>query len=245
MKSERRHELQQNSLAEELGQIQGFLQKHGTKLSWGLLIVAAVVLGVVMLNRRSQSQQVDTQMRYDQLKRQAIFIDEKNSPELIAGFTGLAGQDTVRWIAADSLLELGRIHANTALQAEEPAEVDSALARALQSYQQVLGRFEDLPAMAAAARVGLGKIAEGQGQLDKAREHYQAVVDSPQMEGYPVYYHARDALATLNGYQNPVALATTQPAWMQEQIAAENRPETQPATAPAEPAADESADDAS
>lgn len=248
MKSERRHELQHNSLADELGQIRTFLQKHGTRISWALLLVAAAVLGWVLLNRRTESQHVELQMRYDQLKRQASFIEESNVEELVSGFTGLAEQGSVDWIAADSLLELGRIHATRALQAAEQVEVDAALARARQSYQQVIGRFDDLPVMKAAARVGLGKVAESQGKLDEARTLYQAVLDEAQLEGYPVFSHARQALATLNTYQEQsIALASNRPAWMVEEIAAENQPATQPApvpaadTQPAEPATAEDA----
>ena len=43
MKSKRRHELKQNVLDAELGQIITFLKKRGTYLAWGVLLIGNLI----------------------------------------------------------------------------------------------------------------------------------------------------------------------------------------------------------
>ena len=175
MKSTRRHELQHNVLDAELAKIVGFFKKHGTKLSWGVLVLALVALGWVWWTRKADTQKEQVQNQYSRLSQLAA-SSEIYDKEVINGFRSLSEQDTVRWVAADSLLKLGRIHATIALMGNEKTQRDEAILQARKCYQRVVGDFGDFPSFVAAAHVGLGKLAEGQGDFETARKCYKTVL---------------------------------------------------------------------
>ncbi len=76
MKSKRRHELKQNVLDAELGQIVGFLKKRGTYLAWGLLIIAMIVLVYTYVQRRKRSNLQELRAEYDRVR-----TNQKITPE--------------------------------------------------------------------------------------------------------------------------------------------------------------------
>ena len=225
MKSTRRHELQHNALDAELAKIVGFFKKHGTKLSWGVLVLALVALGWVWWTRKATAQRVEVQNRYTRLT-QLTASSETYDQELINGFKSLSEQDTVRWVAADSLLKLGRIYATLALLGNEKSQRDEAIPQARKYYQRVIDGFGDFPPFVAAAHVGLGKLAEGQGDFESARGSYKTVLDMPALTGYPVLQQARQASSQLGTFQTPVRLATTMPAWVRDEIKKKQKEES-------------------
>jgi predicted negative regulator of RcsB-dependent stress response len=235
MKATRRHELQHNVLDAELGQILGFFRRHGAKLSYGLLAVAVVVLGWTLWHRHAVSKQVDIQNRYEQLRVLAARPGAKPE-DLAAGFRELAEQDTVPWVAADALVSLGHMHATQAVLNDDPQARRKAQAEARSAYQQVVQQFGGHPAIAAAARVGLGKLAEDEQKFDEAKKQYQAVLDMPNIGGYSVRREAQAALNQVNSYGSEPRLATSLPGWLAARQAEEAKKaqDTQPASAPAE-----------
>lgn len=235
MKSQRRHELEHNTLDAELAATWAFLKKHGNRLLTVVLVVLVVVVGWVYWNRRNEARRMDVRMRYDRL-----LLESRNpsadDEQILAGFRELASQEDVGWVAASALLEIGSRHSVQALLAGDAQARQEAIGQARDSFRQVLQRFEQTqPVAAGLARVGLGRLAEGEGDFSAAREHYQAVLDSPVLEGYPVMDQARDALAQLDRLDSSVQLATTRPAWADAKPV-EPPAEDQPATAPARPA---------
>ena len=217
MKSIRRHELQHNVLDAELAKIVGFFKKHGTKLSWAVLILALIALGWVWWTRKADAQKMQVQNQYNRLT-QLVASSETYDEELINGFKSLSEQDTVRWVAADSLLKLGRIYATLALLANEKTRQDEAIPQARKYYQRVINGFGDFPPFVAAANVGLGKLAEGKGDFETARGCYKTVLDMPGLAGYPILQQAREAAWQLGTFQTPVRLATTMPAWARAEL---------------------------
>lgn len=220
MKSERRHELQQNTLGAEFTKLRSFYQKHGTKISWGLVIVAAVVLAVVLWTRREDRQRADVQYQYEQVQRLSTQPDADRE-EVIARLTELTEQDTVPWVAADAAFALGQLHAVEALTAPTEKARKQALQAAQADYNRVIESFDKFPVAVAGAQIGLGKLEEGQGNLDAARTRYQTVLDMPHLDGYPVRTLAQEALQQLNTLGTSARLATTLPAWLEAQRKAE------------------------
>ncbi len=212
MKSTRRHELQHNVLDTELGKVIAFFKKHGTKLSWAVLILVLISLGWVWWNRKAAAQRVEVQNQYDRLTRLAASSGTSDK-EVISGLQSLSEQDTVRWIAADSLLQLGRIYATSVLLTDKKQQRDDAFARGCKYYQRVIDGFGDFPPFVAAAHIGLGKLAEGRGDFETARKCYKTVLDMPGLGGYPVLEQGRQAAAQLGTFNTTVHLATTMPAW--------------------------------
>ncbi|MBN1554737.1 MAG: hypothetical protein JXA11_08325 [Phycisphaerae bacterium] len=226
MKSERRHELHQNTLREELTKLRSFFQKYGSKLSWGLLILAVIALGVVLWNRRTARNRADVQYQYDQVNRLSIQPDV-NRQEIYTRLRELSNQDTVEWVAADASLALGQMYAVEALTATTTEARDKARQSAETEYRRILDSFGDHPVTVAGAQLGLGKLAEGQGDFDAARKRYQIVLSMSGLDGYPVKTFAQEAMNQLNTLGTPVRLATTLPAWLEAKRKAQS--ETQPA----------------
>ncbi len=220
MKSERRHELQKNTLDAELMKLKGFYQKHGTKISWGLVIVAAVVLAVVLWNRRTDQKRADVQYQYEQVQR-LTNQPGANREEVIAQLTELTQQSTVPWVAADAAFALGQLYAIESLTAPTEETKKQAIESARAEYARVIEQFDDFPVAVAGAQLGLGKIEEGLGNFEAARKHYQAVLDMPSLDGYPVKSLAQEALQQVNSMGSTAKLATTLPAWLEEQRKAE------------------------
>jgi predicted negative regulator of RcsB-dependent stress response len=220
MKSQRRHELQKNTLDSELTKLKRFYRNHGTKLSWGLVVVAAIILAAVLWNRRAEQKRADVQYQYEQVRRLAM-QPGVNREEILSHLRALTEQDTVPWVAADAALSLGRLHAVEALTAPSSEARDAALQAARAAYTRVIDSFDEHPVIVAGAQLGLGKIEEGQGNFEAARKHYQTVQDMPNLEGYPVQTLAAQALRELDGLSISVRLATSVPPWLEAQRKAE------------------------
>ncbi|MCD4824302.1 MAG: hypothetical protein K8S55_06825 [Phycisphaerae bacterium] len=223
MKSQRRHELQHNTLDAELSRIGSFFKRNAIRLSWVVLIIAIVALGWVFLNRHADAQQAEVQGEFDRFKSQAT-LPGPVSDEVINGLRQLSGQDTNERIAAGSLLELGRIFANMVLNAPDKKQRDDALSQSRKNYEKIVSEYGKYPVLVGTAKLGLGKLAENQGDFKAARKYYQAVMKMSELEGYPVLAQARDAdkkLESFNGKK--ITLATYQPPWMFEKPTVETK----------------------
>jgi tetratricopeptide (TPR) repeat protein len=215
MKSSRRHELQHNVLGAEIGKIVGFFKKHGTRLSWAVLIAALVALVWVYFDRKADEEKAKVQSEFYRLRGLAS-LPGASVEELINGFRNLSQQDNVPWIAADSRLILGRTHIIQATQAGKQADKQKAYDEAKKSYQSVIEKFQDHPPYVAAAYLGLGNLAENRGDFDAAREKYQAVLKMSGLKGYPILSQARQAISNLDSFSDEVRFATTLPSWATE-----------------------------
>jgi hypothetical protein len=214
MKSQRRHELQHNVLDTELSKAVAFFKTNGTYLAWGVLIVALVIVVVTFASRRSAQKALGLERQYKTL------LGNQYGPNLrledqLAGFNKLANQTDNRPIAADACVYLGAIYASLAgggggvdpaLLAEKPAEM------ARRSYQRVIDEFPGEVNTVAKARIGLARLAEEDGDLAAARQNYQAVLDEPKLEAYPVRQVAAEGLKGLSELALAVRMVTTQPA---------------------------------
>lgn len=212
MKSQRRHDLQHNTLDAELAKIIGFFRRNGNRILLVVLVAAVIFAGWIYLDRRANLDRAEVQNTYDQLKLRGMMAGA-NEQEQIKGFQSLSAQNSVAWIAADSLLELGLIYTRKSLQAEKVEDRDIAAAQATKYFQRVIAEFSSQAPIVAGARLGLGKLAEGKGDFKKAREMYRAVIDTKALAGYPVVGQASRAEAELANLKEDVVLATTLPAW--------------------------------
>ncbi|MCK4275288.1 MAG: hypothetical protein KAX78_02165, partial [Phycisphaerae bacterium] len=162
MKAKRRHELQQNVLASEIGKTVEFFRKWGTYIAWGLLIVALVVLVVLYSRSKTRQRAEELQAKYDRLVAKQ-FDPSANLDDLLAGFRGLADQDDNRRIAADSCVYAGAVCARQGAAGEltSPALLlESPLQQAAEYYRRAISEFPDQNEAVAKAHFGLGELAE-------------------------------------------------------------------------------------
>jgi len=228
MKSQRRHELQENVLGSELAQIANFFKEKGTAIVVGLLAVAVIAAIVAYAYGSIRDKQIKLRNDFDQAMK-----DRSISPEQrVATLERLSGQDDNKRIAAESLVALGDEYSRRMLVAGPTADAVqwkgfADLAEGY--YRRAVETYPDQQAIVGRARFGMAKLAEGREDFETARGEYRAVLDMSGLEGYPVHAMASRALADLEDLTAPAPMATTAPA----------EPETQPATQSSEDPPDE------
>ena len=89
---------------------------------------------------------------------------------------------------------------------------EDPIVEARSAYNTVINDFADLPLAAAKAHIGLAKLDEDAGDIEAARAHYQAVIDSEQAQGYSIVSAAKAGIDGLDELASPVPFATTAPA---------------------------------
>ncbi len=229
MKSQRRHELQQNTLDAELHKIAAWLKKYGTHLATGILAVAVIILLIVWWTRSAHTASARAQNDF----LQAMRLDDD---EQIEALRTLADQSDNDRIAAMAAVRLGDAYARRMVGNRTAAERQEFAGQARQWYRRALEDHADLPEAAAQAHLGLAALAEADRDIDKARAEYQAVVNMDAAQGYPARALAQIRLQGLDGLASPVTLAsedwgTTAPAPIPDTVPA-TVPTTGPTTAP-------------
>jgi len=235
MKSTRRHALQENVLAIEIGRIVEFLKKRGNHLATGLLVLALIVFGYVFLTRRAQSRRLELQLQWDR----AVAGNPKPE-ERVSALTALAEQSDDERLAALAGVELGYEFASRALAARTDSEKSALLEKARSWYLVTLEKFPEQTLAVAKAHYGMAKILETVGQFKQAAEYYQRIKNVADLAGYPIAQLAEAGLRQIKSLQTPVNMAATAPATQPTSAPAPapatqptTRPATQPATQPA------------
>lgn len=209
MKSQRRHELQQNVLDSELGQIISFLKRRGTYITWGLLVVAVIVLLVVYVRNKQRKRHQETVTQYEQLKvgrnvkpdqRLAALkkLADKGDDPRIAALANLAQADEYarRYVLGGAKLS-GRQQRDYARKADL-------------LYRKVI-HLKGMPWAVARGHLGFGKLSETRREFVAARSSYQAILamgdEAGQMKDV-----AEKCLEDLPRLAGRVSMATTRPA---------------------------------
>jgi len=216
MKSQRRHELQHNTLDTELGKIIQFFRTHANRILWGVLVVAAIALGVVYLRNRSIRQEQALLAQYESLQR-----DQMPPEERIQGYESLMVQDANERIAAMSAIHAAELYAVKALLAGTAEDRLQANQQAERLFRRAAEDYPGQKLATAKGHFGLAKQAENRGDWEAARAAYQAAQAVDGISRYPVAVAAKQGEEALKYVSAPPRLATVRPA-------------TAPATAPAD-----------
>jgi len=226
MKTQRRHELHENVLGNELRQVAEFIKKHGNAIAWGVLIIALIVFVIVYARSRAQQKTARLHLQYDQATTDPTLTPD----DRVRLLEELLHQDDEEAIAAMVAIDLGDEFARRMILAgpeEDPAEWKRLSEKAAGYYWQVLDRFADQRAAIAKAHLGLAKLAETRRDFDTARTEYQTILKMVDLTGQPVLQQAEEDLKKLDLLVESVRMATTAP--------------TQPAEEPAEEPAEQNA----
>jgi len=194
MKSQRRHDLQQNTLSMKLGKGLSFLRVHSTIILWCLLGVAIVVLGATWVVKNARANEHLVQSQYARLAQTPpgglervedlkAIVDQNHQPYSALAAAEIGNDFTSRLIA----------NWNTLL-AEERQEYRNS---ANQWFEKVLMEYPTQDQAVAKARLGLARIAESWGEYDRAEELYQQVMQMDTLAGHSVMLLARQGLSTL------------------------------------------------
>jgi hypothetical protein len=167
MKTERRHELATNELADWLGEMIERVKPYSTAIVGTLLACVVLAGGFLVYRGRSTSKIEEGWANY------FVALDERN-PETLRNVadefaTTPAGQWS-RLSLADAMLAKG-------IQQlfEDRDAAEESLKDALAGYSDVIKRAPGESLLVERATFGLGEAFESLGELNKAREQYTAV----------------------------------------------------------------------
>lgn len=190
MKTERRHELQTNKLADWTGHQLEHIRPHG-KLVLGVAILgAAVVITAIVLIKDSQAAQSRAWNDY------YLALGARDRDALASVAKTHDGTDVALW-ALQSQADIDLASGIAALYTNRD-DAFRSLNDARDAYTAVLqhGGLEE--GLRRHCMLGLAQAHEGSSNLDKARQHYREVVG--QFPGTP---EAQQAAARLSELENP------------------------------------------
>ncbi len=242
MKSDHRHELKTNELADWLMHFPEWAeQNRSTLLAAGAVVIVILGIYVVRLFRgesaatRDQARLTAAVNELANAKGQAA-----REPDKFLGFGPVATKlkdfaDRVgdRRMAAFALIKHG-----DALRAEvhygpaqtTPDEAAKQIDRAKQSYTEALQKAEGTPNLAAAAQFGLALCEEESGNLDKAKTMYHEIAKNTDYEGTAARAAAVSRVKTVDEYKSTVVFPPAPPKPVAPTVQANLRPD---ANAPA------------
>jgi tetratricopeptide (TPR) repeat protein len=225
MKSDHRHELKTNELADWIAHFPEWVKENRTTLiATGAVVVVA--LGVYFLKfRREDTVLARRQVRLTNLVTQLPARQEEIAANLAQGvdqsivlqplandlldFADTAGK---KEMAATALLARAEaLRAELHYRLADPASGDIAgqITKAQDSYRKALDLAASAPALAAAAQFGLGLCEEELGNFDKAREIYKQMVDDETYNGTTAQAAAAQRLRTMDDYKTAVVFKPT------------------------------------
>jgi len=228
MKSQRRHDLQTNELADAIGRLVERIRPHAQTVA--IIVAAVVILMVVLVSlpiMRSRAAAgaayaFDAAVRAGEPEALRTFLE---------GYPDADQASTARLLLADRLLH------SVAAGSAEGSDADATLGEAEAFYTQVAEASKDLEPM---ARTGLALVTLQRGDLDAGRKALEQVAQKWPRSVAAV--RAKAHLEALAGYEpvafsdepleEPPAADETPPASAEEGGAA---PAAQPAETPAAP----------
>jgi hypothetical protein len=171
MKTERRHELQTNALADWLGkQIEGV--RPYSKLLLGGLILAAVAIFALRFMSAQRSGRVG--QGWQEFYAASLDSGLERADQLLTIAENHAGTTLGLWArqaAADAFLAQG-----TSLLRTDPDDAANQLKQALDAYRYV-AENSDNELLQPRALFGLAQTHEARNEIDKAKQQYERIID--------------------------------------------------------------------
>jgi len=218
MKSQRRHDLKTNTLAEALANLPNTRWKNFATT----LTVALACILVFLLVRYRMTVSADRQVKaVDSLAQARMSIDELRSQNMIEADPSqwqLRFEDTSRLLdavlasagdsnpelAAEALIARGDLDwsvSNLASSTTQPSmhaqSAGDLLKDSQAAYAKVVAAYPGQSFSVCAAHFGLAAIAENQGEWDTARKEYQAVINDAQLDDL-FHSHAKVMLSQVD-----------------------------------------------
>ena len=220
MKSDHRHELKTNELADWIGHFPEWVQENRkTLIATGVVLV--LVLGVYFVKfYRKDTALMRQQMRLTNLVTQLSMQAENAAMGLMQGqdlsmnFRSIANdlQDFAGTAKTGRMAAMALIERAEALRAElhyQPTEptresIAQQVAEAQASYREALERSGSSPSLTAAAQFGLGLCEEEIGAFDEAAKIYRQVAEDAAYVGTTAQAAAAERLKTVDDYRTEV-----------------------------------------
>ena len=226
MKSDHRHELKTNELADWLAHFPEWANENRTNIIAVAVVLVAAVAAYFWIFYRRDAALVRNQVRLTNLVTQippqmssvaqAAMQNTDQSYALLPITQDL--QDFAQSISQKDMAALALIERAEVLRAElhyrladvGREDLSKQVGQAQASYQQALERTPS-PALAATAHFGLGLCEEDLGNFDKAAELYREVVGKTEYAGTAAQAAAAYRLQIMDGYKSAVVFKPAPP----------------------------------
>jgi len=227
MKSDHRHELKTNELADWLAHFPEWMKQNRTSL---LAVAAVIVLAIIVYFWSYYRSNVVSVRRQARLTNLVTSISQQVNAAMRASAQGtdqsyalmpiaqdlqdFAGDTSNDNMAALALLKRGealRVELHLRLTDITRDELAKQIAQARDSYQQALDRKPSNPGLAAAAHFGLGLCEEELGDFDKAAAVYREVAQKPEYAGTMGQAAAQYRLKVMDDFKTPVVFKPAPP----------------------------------
>ncbi len=216
MKSDHRHELKTNELAEWLSHLPQWTKEN---LSTIIMVCVVIIAGLGIYSWRVYNvnvvrvqERAEFTTRINQLagaKMQILQNQGRDSSFML--LQPAKGLETfAQSTKNDRMAALALIKRAEALRAEvlygnvEEQYFTTQTNEAKNSYTEALQRCPDEPSLAAAAKFGLGLCEEELGNVEQARQIYQDITGNPDFEPTVAATQAKRRLATMSDYQQEI-----------------------------------------
>lgn len=230
MKSDHRHELKTNELAEWIANLPRWARENGTMVI-SISLVAVLVIGSALWYwRKAKVESVQNQLdftnlitRLSQSKMQVLMGQSRGVDssymlvETAANFQSTAENVTDGRMAALALIkraEALRAELHYRQQSVSQTDLRTAINQAKTSYTKAIEKAAGNPSLTAIARFGLGLCEEEIGNFDGAEQIYRDIVSNGDFEGTTALAKARQRLETMSDYRQKIVFkAAPKPAF--------------------------------
>jgi predicted negative regulator of RcsB-dependent stress response len=224
MKSEHRHELKTNELAEWIANLPQWARENGRMVIY-ISVVAVLVIGSGLwywrkVTAETAQQQLDLTnlvARLSQNKLQVLMSQQSGNDtsvslimaaEELGTFAGGAKDENISALALIKQAEAQRASVHYRQQTVNQTELQRAINEVKSVYNRALEKAANNPSLTAMARFGLGLCEEELGNFDMARQIYSDIVANGDFEGTTVVAKAKQRLGTMADYERRIVFKT-------------------------------------
>ncbi len=252
MKSERRHDLKTNELAEWLSHLPEFWQKNYKTVIYIVIIV--IIVGVAVYakwyRKRAEFTKLRTEItefstRVAQSKVDAVMglqqgIDYSNrllvTADSLETASRRADDPVSAALALNKRAEALRAELHYRPESLEPQAAGVQIEQAVKCYEKALEKGHGNTSLNAMSEFGLGLCAEEVGDSAKATSIYRQIVANPDYEGTIFVHQARRRLETIEEYGDPVYFTESVSQVQRDQIVFQPQAEdAEPLVMPSDP----------
>jgi tetratricopeptide (TPR) repeat protein len=220
MKSEHRHELQTNELAEFISQFPEFLKKNARTILAVVLIIVGAISWPILNKKKAVSlvkEQIETTNLIVQMERAKAESRDAGPTDFTGAFIvsasaleKVAGQAKNEATKALALIKRGqafRMDLHYKGEEVEKEVVASHIKQARAAYKKAITAAKDNNTLTAMANFGLGLCAEELGQYDKAAEIYEKIAANADFAGTVYPPRAEHRLAIMGDHTDKFIFA--------------------------------------
>src|SRR4030042_134705 len=222
MKSEHRHELKTNELAEWIMNFPQWAKENATTIIY-ISALAVVIAGVYFWKLYEKKvifarEQLEFTNSVSQISQGKTQILQAQAQGVDTSYTLIQAADNLKNVAQktkdEQMAALALIKEAETLRMElhyrfgniNSQDIAAQINRAKDSYLKALEKSSANPSLAAEAKLGLGLCEEEIGNFEQARQIYGEITANPDFGGTVAVAQAKLRLLTMADYQQPVVI---------------------------------------